>query len=97
MSKRDPRLFVADMLAAIEKVDRYTDGLSYQQFEANEMVTDAVVRNLEIVGEAARYIPATLRDRYAQIEWSRVVGFRNIVIHTTRQADRLRLPGRASY
>ena len=60
MSERDPRLFLTDMLEAIEKIERYTDGLSFDQFEANEMVLDAVARNLEIVGEAARYMPPTL-------------------------------------
>jgi uncharacterized protein with HEPN domain len=87
MSKRDPRLFLTDMLEAIEKIDRYTDGLSFVQFEANDMVSDAVVRNLEIIGEAARYIPPTLRRRYTQIEWTRVVGFRNIVIHAYFAVD----------
>lgn len=87
MSKRDPRLFLTDMLEAIEKIERYTAGLSLDQFEANDMVLDAVVRNLEIVGEAARYLPPTLRERYSQIEWSRVVGFRNIVIHAYFAVD----------
>jgi len=87
MSKRDPRLFLTDILEAIEKIERYTAGLSFDQFEANEMVLDAVVRNLEIVGEAARYIPPTLRERYTQIEWSRVVGFRNVVIHAYFAVD----------
>ena len=68
MSKRDPRLFLTDMLEAIEKIDRYTDGLSFQHFEANDMALDAVVRNLEIIGEAARYIPPVLRERYTQTE-----------------------------
>jgi len=87
MSKRDPRLFMTDVLDAIEKVERYTAGLTFDQFEANEMVLDAVVRNLEIIGEATRYIPSTLRERYTQIEWSRVVGFRNIVIHAYFAVD----------
>lgn len=87
MSKRDLRLFLYDILEAIEKVERYVAGLSFEQFEANEMVVDAVVRNLEIIGEAARYIPADVRDQYPAIEWSRVVGFRNIVIHTYFAVD----------
>jgi uncharacterized protein with HEPN domain len=87
MSKRDPRLLMTDVLDAIEKIERYTVGLTFDQFEANEMVLDAVVRNLEIIGEATRYIPATLRERYTQIEWSRVVGFRNIVIHAYFAVD----------
>ncbi|MCL7454615.1 MAG: DUF86 domain-containing protein [Anaerolineae bacterium] len=87
MSKREPRLFLSDMLAAIEKIERYTAGLSFEQFEANDMVIDAVVRNLEIIGEAARQIPIPLREQYPRIEWSRVVGFRNIVIHTYFAVD----------
>ena len=47
----------------------------------NEMVVDAVIRNLEIVGEAARNIPEEGRSKYSDIPWKRVVGFRNIVIH----------------
>jgi uncharacterized protein with HEPN domain len=94
MSKRDPRLFMTDVLEAIEKIEHYTSGLTFDQFEANEMVLDAVVRNLEIIGEATRCIPATLRERYTQIEWSRVVGFRNIVMPTLLWTWRLcgRLP-----
>ena len=87
MSTRDPRLFLVDMLEAIEKIGRYTAGLSLDQFEASDMVVDAVVRNLEIIGEAARQMPLTLRDRYPQVEWSRVVGFRNIVIHAYFAVD----------
>ena len=87
MSKRDPGLFLTDMLESIEKVQRYTSGLSFDEFEANDMALDAVVRNLEIIGEAARQIPAPLRERYTEIEWSRVVGFRNIVIHAYFAVD----------
>jgi uncharacterized protein with HEPN domain len=64
MSKRDPRLFLIDMLESIEKVERYTAELSFEEFEANDMVLDAVVRNLEVIGEAAHHIPPTLRERY---------------------------------
>lgn len=56
MSKRDLRLFVTDMLEAIENVERYTAGLSLEQFGANDMAIDAVVRNLEIIGEAAAHL-----------------------------------------
>ena len=87
MSRRDVRLFLDDMLGAIEKIERYTDGVSFEQFEANDMVTDAVVRNLEIVGEAAKHIPVELRDSYPMLDWARVVGFRNIVIHVYFAVD----------
>jgi uncharacterized protein with HEPN domain len=87
MSKRDVRLFLTDMLEAIEKIERYITGLTFEQFEGSDMVVDAVVRNLEIIGEAARQIPPDLRDQYPEIDWTRVVGFRNIVIHEYFDVD----------
>ena len=87
MSKRDARLFVTDMLESIEKIERYTAMLTFDEFETKDMVLDAVVRNLEIIGEAARHMPPALQERYTQIEWSRVVGFRNIVIHAYFAVD----------
>jgi uncharacterized protein with HEPN domain len=87
MSKRDVRLFLHDMLEAINKIERYVAGLSFAQFESNDLVVDAVVRNLEVIGEAAKYIPPHLRDRYDAVDWVRVVGFRNIVIHAYFDVD----------
>lgn len=77
MSKRDLRLFLMEILEAIEKIERYIDSLSFEDFVKNEMVVDAVIRNLEIVGEAARNIPEDVRSKYSDISWKRVVGFRN--------------------
>jgi len=75
------------MLEAIEKIERYIVGLTFEGFEYNEMVVDAVVRNLEIIGEAARHIPEELRQRYTGVDWRRVVGFRNIIIHEYFDVD----------
>ncbi len=81
MSKRDHRLFLADMLEAIEKIERYTQGLSREGLWEDELVADAVVRNLEVIGEAARYLPDELRSNAADIDWRRVVGLRNVIAH----------------
>lgn len=81
MSKRDVRLFIQDMLDAIDKVERYINSLDRGAFARNELVLDAVVRNLEVIGEAARQIPEDFRKLHPSIPWRRVVGFRNIVIH----------------
>lgn len=81
MSKRDVRLFLSDILEAIEKIERYTEGLTLEALWENDLVADAVVRNLEIIGEAARHVPDELRERFSGVDWRRVVGFRNVVIH----------------
>lgn len=81
MSKRDVRLFLEDIVQAIGKIERYTAGMTFETFKNNEMVVDAVTRNLEIVGESARQIPQDIRDKYTAIDWKRVCGFRNIAIH----------------
>jgi len=81
VSKRDHRLFLADMLEAIEKIERYTHGLSREDLWQDDLVADAVVRNLEVIGEAARHVPETLRAAHPEIDWRRVVGLRNVVVH----------------
>lgn len=72
MSKRDP---------TIEKIEKYVSGMAYEDFENDERTVDAVIRNLEIIGEAAKNIPLELRDKYSDIPWRRIVGLRNVVIH----------------
>ena len=81
MSKRDPRFFLADILEAIEKIERYTRGLTREELWEDDLVADAVVRNLEIIGEAARHVPDDLRAAHPEIDWRRVVGLRNVVVH----------------
>ena len=81
MSRRDHRLFLADMLEAIEKIERYTHGLSRKDLWQDDLVADAVVRNLEVIGEAARHVPEALRAAHPEIDWRRVVGLRNVVVH----------------
>ncbi len=87
MSERKVLFFVLDMLEAIEKIERYTSGQTYETFVVHDMMLDAVVRNLEIIGEAARHIPEELRRKYPDVDWRRVVGFRNVVIHEYFDVD----------
>ena len=66
---RDIRLYLEDILDACEKIQRYTDGFSYLQFQQDDRTYDAVIRNLEIIGEACRKIPSDIQNRYPEIEW----------------------------
>jgi uncharacterized protein with HEPN domain len=78
---RDYKVFLEDMRDAIVKIRRYTSGLELKAFADDEKTVDAVVRNLEVLGEAAKSVPEDVRSRHTQIDWRRVTDLRNILIH----------------
>jgi uncharacterized protein with HEPN domain len=78
---REYRLYLEDMRVSCEKVLRYTRGLTFEQFVQDEKTFDAVVRNLEIIGEAAKQIPVDMRARYPQVEWRKIAGLRDVIAH----------------
>lgn len=81
MSKRDTKLLLDDMLQAAKKIKLYTEDLDSNSFLADEKTIDAVVRNFEIIGEAANRIDPDFRDKNPEIEWKRIRGFRNRIVH----------------
>lgn len=81
MPERDWKLFIDDIKTSINKIINYSKNLSYDKFLDDEKTIDAVVRNLEIIGEAAKKIPDNIKDKYQEIEWKKISGLRDIVIH----------------
>jgi len=81
MTGRDWKLRVNDILACIDKIRTYTAGMTFNQFRADQMTIDAVIRNFEIIGEAAGYIPETIQEKYPELAWLEMRGMRNIMIH----------------
>ena len=81
MSKREVQLLLEDILHASQKILSYTSGLSKEDFLKDDKTIDAVVRNFEIIGEAASRVPEDFKIIHREVEWHRMVGFRNRVIH----------------
>ena len=81
MSKRDVTLFLDDMLQSANKIKRYTENIDFSTFLNDEKTIDAVVRNFEIIGEAANRIDPDFRGNNPEIEWKRIRGFRNRIVH----------------
>jgi len=81
MSKREPNLLLEDIIESIQKIKIYTNGLSLDDFLNDDKTIDAVIRNFEIIGEAANRIPDEIRDKFQLINWHRIRGFRNRIVH----------------
>ncbi len=81
MSKRSLQLLLEDMLEAANKIKSYTKGLDLESFVNDEKTVDATVRNFEVIGEAANRIEPHYRTKNSEIEWKRIRGFRNRIVH----------------
>ncbi|HTY25763.1 MAG TPA: DUF86 domain-containing protein [Desulfomonilaceae bacterium] len=78
---RDCRLYLDDMLGSCRKIREFTEGMSFEEFKRDVKTQDAVIRNFEVIGEAANRLPDEIKDLYKDIEWAKIIGFRNILIH----------------
>jgi uncharacterized protein with HEPN domain len=74
-------LYLRDMLEAARKIVRYVGSPQSETFLADEMAYDATLRNLEILGEAAKAIPDEIRQRYPEVDWRGVTGLRDVLAH----------------
>ena len=77
MSKREPSLLVEDIIESAGKILDYTQHLSFEAFTNDGKTIDAVIRNFEIIGEAANRLPEDYKEQYPNIDWHRIRGFRN--------------------
>ncbi|WP_018248786.1 HepT-like ribonuclease domain-containing protein [Orenia marismortui] len=78
---RRDSLFLDDIVNSMNKIFQYTKGISKEEFKRNEMLIDAVLRNIEIIGEASNKVSDEIRHEYDDVPWRKMIGLRNIVIH----------------
>ena len=81
MSKREPNLYLEDIKESIEKIEKYAGNLSFEEFIKDTKTIDAIVRNLTIIGEAAKNIPDEIKSTNPDIAWNEAIGMRNKVTH----------------
>ena len=84
---RDFEVYLEDIRQAIGKIKSYTAGLDRTAFDHDDRTIDAVIRNLQIIGEAAKMIPESLRADYPIVEWKKIAGLRDILAHQYFEVD----------
>jgi uncharacterized protein with HEPN domain len=78
---RSPQLYLEDILQSTNKILRYLEDTDYEAFFADEMKFDAVMRNLQVIGEAVKKIPSEIQENYPLVEWRKIAGLRDIIVH----------------
>lgn len=78
---RNYKVYLNDILNCIKKIEKYTEDISYNEFNNNELIQDGVIRNLEIIGEAVKKLPMDVRNNYPNVQWRKIAGLRDILIH----------------
>ena len=81
MPKRSDREFLTDIREAINRIQQYTAGMTYEEFVRDTKTQDAVLRNLEIIGEAVKNLSRSLREEYPSVPWKSMAGVRDRLIH----------------
>lgn len=81
MSMRKPDVYLNDILESIDYIQQFLNGVSENEFYGNVEKQDAVLRRLEIIGEAVKHLPKEVRENYPDVPWRQIAGMRDIIIH----------------
>lgn len=78
---RDEKLYLKDMLKAMEAIEEFVKGMSYEDFEKDDKTSSAVIRKFEIIGEASKKVSDSLKNKYPELPWKNIAGTRDVLIH----------------
>ena len=87
MSKRDAAILLEDIREAVAKIGRYVSGMDRTAFLGDEKTVDAVVRNVEIIGEAVKQLPDNFKAANSAVPWAQIAGLRNRIVHDYAGVD----------
>jgi len=79
--RKEIRIFIEDILKSIENIEEYVGEMNKEKFLEDNKTQDAVLRKLEVIGEAVKNIPSEVKDKYPEVSWKRIAGMRDIIIH----------------
>jgi len=79
--KRDESFFLGDIIESIEAIEEFSKGLTKEELMSNRLKRDAIVRNVEIIGEAVKNISKNIKEKYPKVEWRKIAGIRDVMIH----------------
>lgn len=79
--RKDPKIFLKHIQESIEKIERHIKGMSEDEFEDDIKTQDAIIRRIEIIGEAVKNLPSEFKKKHSEIEWREIAGMRDKLIH----------------
>lgn len=84
---KDYKIYINDILEAIESIERFVGHMDFEEFQVDDKTKNAVIRKLEVIGEATKRVPDTIRRQYADIPWQKMAGMRDRLIHFYMDID----------
>jgi len=85
--KRNFNLFINDILESINAIEKFSKGINKKELDLNRLVQSAIIREIEIIGEAVKNLPNSFREKYQEIPWNKIAGMRDIIIHGYFRVD----------
>ena len=85
--RREVSLFIEDILESIQNIESFSINLSKEELSTNNLHQSAIIRQIEIIGEAVKNIPNSFRKKYDEIPWNKIAGMRDIIIHAYFKVD----------